>query len=73
MRLLLAAIIALAAPHHAKTVLAVNKVDDPRTAGELPLGEFHALGFGEVVPVSAEHGRGVGELADHRFAGHRDR
>jgi GTP-binding protein len=44
--------------------VAVNKVDDPRTAGELPLGEFHGLGFGEVVPVSAEHGRGVGELAD---------
>jgi GTP-binding protein len=44
--------------------VAVNKVDGPRTAEELPLAEFWQLGFGEVHPVSAEHGRGVGELLD---------
>jgi GTPase len=44
--------------------LAVNKVDGPRTEEEIPLAEFHELGFGEVHVVSAEHGRGVGELLD---------
>jgi GTP-binding protein len=44
--------------------LAVNKVDEPGLHGTLPLAEFHRLGFGEVYPVSAEHGRGVGDLLD---------
>jgi GTP-binding protein len=44
--------------------VAVNKIDSARTEETAPLAEFHALGFGEVHPVSAEHGRGVGELAD---------
>ncbi len=44
--------------------VAVNKVDSVRQEAEAPLAEFHALGFGEVHPVSAEHGRGVGELLD---------
>src|SRR5574341_1045487 len=48
-----------------KTLLvAANKLDSDRAEGEAPLAEFHALGFGEVHPVSAEHGRGVGELLD---------
>ena len=44
--------------------VAVNKVDGPRTEEEIPLAEFHELGFGEVHTVSAEHGRGVGDLLD---------
>jgi GTP-binding protein len=42
----------------------VNKVDAPGSEGELPLADFYELGFGEVHPVSAEHGRGVGDLMD---------
>ena len=43
-------------------VLAANKVD----AGgqESALAELFALGFGEPVPVSAEHGRGVAEMLE---------
>jgi len=44
--------------------VAVNKVDAARSEETLPIGEFHRLGFGEVHPISAEHGRGVGELLD---------
>lgn len=42
-------------------VLAVNKTDgvDTRTA----LAEFHALGLGSPIPVSAAHGRGLRALA----------
>ena len=43
-------------------VLAVNKSDDRRAqAGAL---EFHRLGFEPVLEISAEHGRGVGDLLD---------
>ena len=43
-------------------VLVANKVD----AGglESALAELHGLGFGEPVPVSAEHGRGVAEMLE---------
>jgi GTPase len=43
-------------------VLAANKVD----AGgqESALAELYGLGFGEPVPVSAEHGRGVAEMLE---------
>jgi GTP-binding protein len=44
--------------------VAVNKLDSARAEAEAPLAEFHRLGFGEVHPISAEHGRGVGELLD---------
>jgi GTP-binding protein len=44
--------------------VAVNKVDTARLEGELPIGEFHRLGFGEVFVVSAEHARGVAELLE---------
>ncbi len=44
--------------------VAVNKVDTARTEGEVPLADFYALGFGEVHSVSAEHGRGIGELLE---------
>ena len=43
-------------------VLAVNKSDDRRSeAGAL---EFHRMGFDPVISISAEHGRGIGELLD---------
>ncbi len=44
--------------------VAVNKVDTARTEEDVPLAEFYELGFGEVHAVSAEHGRGVGDLVD---------
>lgn len=43
-------------------ILAANKVDD--AAGESAVAELWALGLGEPVPVSALHGRGVGDLLD---------
>ncbi len=39
-----------------------NKVDDPRR--DLDAVEFHALGLGDPVPVSALHGHGTGDLLD---------
>ncbi len=43
-------------------VLAVNKLDELATA--LEQHEFHVLGIGEPVPVSAQSGRGSGDLLD---------
>jgi GTP-binding protein len=43
-------------------ILAVNKVDDAQQEWELD--RFWKLGLGEPHPVSAYHGRGVGELLD---------
>jgi GTP-binding protein len=43
-------------------LVVVNKVDTDRQ--EPDVAEFHALGLGEPVPVSALHGRGSGELLD---------
>jgi GTPase len=43
-------------------VLAVNKLDVP--GREEPAGEFHALGFADVIGISAEHGLGIGELRE---------
>ena len=43
-------------------VVAVNKLDDPATA--LDHHEFHRLGLGEPVPVSALSGKGSGDLLD---------
>nr|MDQ3821959.1 ribosome biogenesis GTPase Der [Actinomycetota bacterium] len=43
-------------------LLVVNKVDDPaRDADAL---EFHRLGLGDPVPISALHGHGTGDLLD---------
>lgn len=46
----------------APVVLVINKVDTERM--EDRIGEFFSLGFREPVGVSAESGRGVGELLD---------
>lgn len=41
-------------------ILAVNKVDNSKL--ELDINEFYSLGFEEILPVSALHGRGVNDL-----------
>jgi GTP-binding protein len=43
-------------------LLAVNKAEGPRRA--LGAVEFHALGLGEPIPLSAIHGTGTAELLD---------
>ncbi len=44
-------------------ILVVNKVDD-FGAADIVTSEFHALGLGDPVPVSALHGSGSGDLLD---------
>ncbi len=41
-------------------VLAVNKLDTAEH--EIASHEFHSLGFDSIIPISAEHGLGIGEL-----------
>lgn len=48
---------------YAKPVVVVVNKADTRLARE-QIVEFHALGFGEPILVSAEHGDGIGELRD---------
>src|SRR5689334_3477592 len=43
-------------------VLAINKTDDRRAAAGVL--DLYRLGFDPIVEISAEHGRGVGELID---------
>ena len=43
-------------------LVVANKVDAPAAASSAY--EFHALGLGEPVPISAVHGLGIGELLD---------
>ena len=47
-------------------VVLANKVDDPRR--DLEAVEFHALGLGDPVPISALHGHGTGDLLDRIVA-----
>ncbi len=44
-------------------IVAVNKCDVPRQANAGAL-EFFSLGFGDPIPISAEHDRGLRDLAD---------
>jgi len=46
--------------HGKEVIVVVNKVDSERE--EAAADEFASLGLGEVIPVSAEHGRGMGAL-----------
>src|SRR5262245_58331628 len=46
-------------------IVAVNKVEGPADGTD----EFARLGFETLVPVSAEHGRGLGDLLDEAVAG----
>ncbi|RDI95054.1 ribosome biogenesis GTPase Der [Meiothermus sp. QL-1] len=47
-------------------LLVATKVDDPKH--EAYLGELYALGFGEALPTSAAHGRGIEELIERVWA-----
>ncbi|HEU0336062.1 MAG TPA: ribosome biogenesis GTPase Der [Gaiellaceae bacterium] len=52
-------------------ILVANKLDDPRRDAEAL--EFHRLGLGDPVPLSALHGHGTGDLLDDvvaRLPGH---
>ena len=51
---------------HKPVVVVANKVDDPRR--DVEALEFHALGLGDPVPVSAMHGYGTGDLLDRVVA-----
>jgi len=44
--------------------VAANKLDSSPAEDEAPIAEFHALGFGEVHAISAEHARGVAALIE---------
>ena len=47
---------------HKPVVVVANKVDDPQ--GDAAAYEFHGLGLGDPVPISAMHGHGTGDLLD---------
>ena len=47
---------------HKPVIVAANKSETNRVAAEA--GEFHLFGFDDVIPVSAEHGAGMGDLLD---------
>jgi GTPase len=47
-------------------LLAVNKIDTERM--EKQTAEYRRLGIREILPISAEHGVGMGELLDQVFA-----
>ncbi|ADC89089.1 ribosome-associated GTPase EngA [Thermocrinis albus DSM 14484] len=49
-------------PYRDKVFLVVNKIDNKSL--EKNLYEFYSLGFERVFGISAEHGRGVGDLLD---------
>ena len=57
----------------APVIIAVNKADNQKR--DLEANEFYELGWGEIYPISASHGRGTGDLLDaHRLgAAARDR
>jgi GTP-binding protein len=48
-----------------RVVLVANKMEGSHDG----LGEFARLGFGEMMPLSAEHGQGIGDLLDVALAG----
>jgi GTP-binding protein len=47
---------------HKPILLVANKIDDPRR--DVDALEFHKLGLGDPIPVSALHGHGTGDLLD---------
>jgi GTP-binding protein len=48
---------------HKPVLVVANKIDDP--SQDSAALEFHRLGLGDPVPVSAGHGHGTGDLLDH--------
>ena len=51
---------------HKPVIVVANKIDDPRRDAEAL--EFHALGLGDPVALSALHGHGTGDLLDRIVA-----
>ncbi len=49
-------------PYKGKVFVAVNKIDNKSL--EKTVYEFYSLGFDRVIPISAQHGKGIGELLD---------
>ncbi len=47
---------------HKPVLLAANKIDEP--SDDTSALEFHRLGLGDPVPISAMHGHGTGDLLD---------
>ena len=47
---------------HKPVLLLANKIDDPQQ--DALAFEFHRLGLGDPVPLSAQHGHGTGDLLD---------
>src|SRR5215471_17624167 len=47
---------------HKPVLLLANKIDDPRQ--DSLAFEFHRLGLGDPIPLSAQHGHGTGDLLD---------
>jgi GTP-binding protein len=57
-----------------QVLVIANKLDDPRR--DLEALEFHRLGLGDPLPISALHGHGTGDLLDEvvaRLPGHGER
>ena len=52
-----------------RVIVAANKAD--AVNWESDAGEFHEFGFAEVIPISAEHGNGIGEMLDTIVEGFR--
>jgi GTP-binding protein len=50
-----------------RVVLAANKAEG--LDSDVAVAEFHGLGFGEPIPLSAAHGQGAHDLMDAVFAG----
>jgi GTPase len=48
---------------HKPVLVLANKIDDPRRDDDAL--EFHELGLGDPIPLSALHGHGTGDLLDH--------
>jgi GTP-binding protein len=62
---IMAAILKRIIPNQKKILIVANKADKPSLAAAS--NEFHKLGLGEIVPVSATTGTGTGDLLDIIF------
>ncbi len=51
---------------HKPVLVLANKLDDPRR--DVEAVEFHRLGLGDPIPISALHGHGTGDLLDEIVA-----
>ncbi|NLM97115.1 MAG: ribosome biogenesis GTPase Der [Halanaerobiaceae bacterium] len=46
-----------------KVILVINKIDDFSNIEEI-IWEFYSLGFEDMIPISAEHGKNIGDLLE---------